>query len=397
MRSVCFLAFLVHMTCSAQLFQWTQLSSFPGTARDDASAFTIANTIFVGTGRELGFGLTADWYAFDMVGQEWTAIAPLPASGRQYCSTFSDGTYGYVFGGVDANGPMSELWRYDPELDAWEAMSSLPASGRYATVAFDNGMVCTGLLNGGIPTNECWQYDVPGNAWTPRASVPGEARHRASGSGSRVEIIGGADAEGNALSDGYTYDALVDEWSPITSLPAARIGADAVYDAGLDMTYVVGGASSSTEFHADAWVSTGTEWAAIASFSGGPRRGGVIAFGTGDSPSLRQVYYGTGVDATQRHADWWVYTNVVESIPERTATRVASYPYPSIGVVRIDLPFSSSATSFTVYDIAGSIHASGTLPSNGMLDLASLATGGYIIRITRDQHIFYCRSSIIRP
>jgi N-acetylneuraminic acid mutarotase len=44
---------------------WQQLPDFPGTARDDAAAFSIGNRIHVGTGMEVGWGLTNDWWCFD--------------------------------------------------------------------------------------------------------------------------------------------------------------------------------------------------------------------------------------------------------------------------------------------------------------------------------------------
>lgn len=380
----------------AQAQTWSRLPDFPGTARDDASAFTIGNTVFVGTGREVSFGLTNDWYAFDMLGQSWTPIATLPASGRQYCSAFSDVTYGYLFGGVDADGPLNELWRYDPLLDEWAEMSPLPAAGRFATVAFNNGMVCTGLLNGDIATNECWQYNPNGDTWTLRASVPGPARHRASGSGAIPQVIGGADAAGNALSDSYRYDPTTAVWAPISILPAPRLGADAVYDLGMDMTYIVGGASSPTALHADAWTHSGNDWDPIMPFAGGPRRGGVIGFGTPETPSLRQVYYGTGVDAIQRYSDWWVYTDVVEGMSDWGHIRLNTYPNPSTGLIRIERPHQAML-QYKVNDMVGRTVTSGMLLPEQELDLSNLDPGDYTVRISDGANHYSARTSIIRP
>src|SRR5262245_53893716 len=83
---------------------WTQLPDFPGTERDDATSFTLNGKIYVGTGMEVGWGLTNDWWCFDTSTETWTPIAALPATPRQYCTGFTVADTGYVFGGIDGNG-----------------------------------------------------------------------------------------------------------------------------------------------------------------------------------------------------------------------------------------------------------------------------------------------------
>lgn len=395
MRSV-LISLLLLSQVHAQYFEWAALQPFPGTARDDASAFSIGSKVFVGTGRDVSFALTNDWYAFDVGASSWSAIAALPASGRQYCSTFTDGTFGYLFGGVDATGPLSELWRYDPSGDSWQQMTSLPDDGRYATVAFENGMVCTGLLNGGIPTNECWQYSTAADTWSQRATVPGVARHRACGSGSLVSVFGGADAENNALADGFTYNATNDSWTPTAALPAPRIGADAVYDPVFEKSYVVGGATTTTEFHNDAWAGEVGGWNAIAPFSGGPRRGAVMAFVEAPlAPTLRYVFYGTGVDATQRYADWWVYTILTESVQERAEIDLRIYPNPTTGLITFNLPAAEADLRLRIYDMTGRDVSEDIDRIGDVLDLSRLKAGQFSIRIISPQRNYHGRISLI--
>src|SRR5262245_31139986 len=138
---------------------WTQLPDFPGTARDDAASFTIGSKIYVGTGMEVGWGLTNDWWCFDTQTDSWTSIAALPSTPRQYAAAFTVADTGYVFGGVDANGALNELWAYRPDQNAWEQRSSMPAEARYACVAVEGwsyGIVATGMLASGSPTSEAW-------------------------------------------------------------------------------------------------------------------------------------------------------------------------------------------------------------------------------------------------
>ncbi|MBS1938633.1 MAG: hypothetical protein JSS84_12580, partial [Bacteroidetes bacterium] len=97
MRPLLPIVLLIGTTASAQT--WQQLPDFPGTARDDAASFTIGSKIYVGTGMEVGWGLTNDWWCFDAATDTWSAIASMPASQRQYCAAFTVNDTGYVFGG----------------------------------------------------------------------------------------------------------------------------------------------------------------------------------------------------------------------------------------------------------------------------------------------------------
>lgn len=392
MRSIAAAFFLGSVICNAQFFEWTPLPPFPGTARDDASSFTIGNTVHVGTGRDVVFALTNDWYAFDMIEETWVPMAAMPASGRQYCAAFSDGTYGYVFGGVDAEGPLNELWRYDQVQDSWTAMAPLPAPGRYAAVAFNNGVVCTGLLAGGVATNECWKYDATTNSWSAIAPVPGPARHRAAGSGNQVFVIGGRSGDGAVLDDVHHYDTASDSWSTsASSLPAVRFGADAVFDDAVGSIHVIAGASSDSEFHADCW--SGEPWSPIAPFAGGPRRGGVIAYGE-TSPFTQSIYYGTGVDDTQRYADWWVYRNISEGIQERGLEVVRIHPNPSTGLIHIELGGVKARLPYRIHDITGRIIAEGIHTPSETLDLSSRPSGIYHIVLRDRERILHGRSII---
>src|SRR5690606_1528968 len=60
-----------------------QLPDFPGTARDDATAFSIGGKVYVGTGMEVGWGLTNDWWCYDAGTGNWEAMPAMPASPRQ--------------------------------------------------------------------------------------------------------------------------------------------------------------------------------------------------------------------------------------------------------------------------------------------------------------------------
>ena len=67
-------------------WQWEQLPDFPGTPRDDAAAFSIGCHTYVGTGMQVGWSLTNDWWRYDNWNQLWEAAPALPATPRQYCT-----------------------------------------------------------------------------------------------------------------------------------------------------------------------------------------------------------------------------------------------------------------------------------------------------------------------
>ena len=129
MRWTTIVSILISGSCIAQ---WTQLTDLPGTARDDAASFAIDGRIYVGTGREVGFGYTNDWFCYEPSTESWSTISSMPTEGRQYCTTFTIADTGYVFGGTGPGGANNELWAYHPETDIWEQKASLPGEGRFA-------------------------------------------------------------------------------------------------------------------------------------------------------------------------------------------------------------------------------------------------------------------------
>ncbi len=359
---------------------WVQLADFPGTARDDAAAFSIGTKVYVGTGREVGFGLTNDWHAFDVIGNSWAPVSALPASGRQYCAAFTIGDKGYLFGGMDDGGPLNELWEYDPASDAWTQRASLPATGRHACAAFATsaGYITTGILDGASPTVETWRYDPNTDLWAQVASFPGVARHRATGLIAQIPIVvGGADEQAVALADGYKYDEQLDAWTPIAPLPAARFwSSSAEY-------LVVGGATSFVQEHDDAWLyeNFADNWTSVTvpPFAGGPRRGGVAAqvtfFG------LTGWFYGLGAHASDRYRDWWKLSLPV-GIHEYPDDLPQVLPNPAHEHLMIQPPGHWGSMAYTIHDGLGRMVLEGRATGGTTIDIAALRPGRYIIVLT---------------
>jgi hypothetical protein len=379
------------LACPGALAQWAwvQLPDFPGTARDDAASFTIGDKIYVGTGMEVGWGLTNDWYCYDTNTAIWSAIAPMPDTPRQYAVGFTIEDKGYLFGGLGANGALNDLWCYDPMLDTWIEKAPLPGEGRYACVAADdgwNGQIATGMLSSGMPTNEHWLYNASMDAWFAAAPAPGPARHRASSfTNSSFMVIGGADAQGNALADVWKYDVLfpTGEWVPGPALPAPRYGAKGVPFWDL----LIGGASGANTFHEDVWrlVANSTEWEVFPGFEGGPRRGGTTGYKAGPIVNGPGGYFGTGLtNELQRRADWWLLEPPV-GMPEVALNSALLYPNPATDHVRPELPIHWPYAECVVRDALGRHVLEQVVLQGSSLDVGGLPAGRYEVLVSHGE------------
>lgn len=379
MRSTTLLAAVLPLLASGQT--WIAQPDFPGTARDDAASFVIGTSIHVGTGMEVGWGLTADWWRFNVSTGSWSSMASLPAAPRQYCTAFTLNEKGFLFGGSDGTNLLNELWMYDPTSDSWEQRASLPAAGRRACVSFagfnGKGYIATGLLTDGQPTSEVWCYDPDTDSWEARAPFPGSARHRACAFTTQaVIVVGGADADDTPLSDGHRYDEFSDTWVPIAPLPEARFWSAA------SEGYVVGGSSSVTQEHADAWYHEYflESWTAVPvpDFAGGSRRGGVaqgITFF-----ELGGLYFGLGLGEGQRHKDWWKL-DLGMAVTEQEGARPVLAPNPTDAFLRIQGNARIRNTTYRIMDATGRTVRTGTTPSDGSIDVRSIAPGRYVLAV----------------
>lgn len=363
---------------------WTQLPDFPGTARDDAASFTIDARIFVGTGMEVGWGLTNDWYVYDASTEVWASIAPLPATPRQYCSTFVIDGKGYLFGGLDGSGALNELWEYDPSLDLWTERSPLPGLGRYASVGFntdcfwpiDSAFIATGMVEGGSPTSEFWKYSASTDSWTQLPNIPGIPRHRSCGHSMNCmfDLIGGADSAFNALSEVLRYDPWSGVWDTLPPLPDPR------FEARSGPAVVLGGASSLSTINDNVWVlpSGSPAWNDLAPLPFGTRRGGVVGWAMVGFGGM--FFYGTGLDnSLVRHSDWWMSWSV-SGLSENDGNPLELHPNPgTTSFTLAGLP--PDARELIATDAQGRIVQRAALPLNRTVDTRDWSSGSYLITV----------------
>ncbi|MFZ1688670.1 MAG: kelch repeat-containing protein [Flavobacteriales bacterium] len=362
---------------------WTQLPDFPGTARDDAATFALDEDIYVGTGMEVGWALTTDWWRYSAFSGQWSSVASLPASGRQYCTAFGELDKGYLFGGLDSSGALNELWEYDDGTDTWTQLPSLPGPGRYAGVGWINSgtaYIATGMMDGNVPTKEFWSYDTGLQQWTQLDDVPGPSRHRAMCFGNGY-VAGGADSSWQALEDAYYYSGFIGaQWAQISPLPQPRYGAG-----GSSGSYhIICGASGAPTLHDEAWQYL-SFWDPVPAFPGGGRRGGVCSAFFGLSG---EVFFGLGLDdSLVRHDDWWSI-QYAGGISDVVSMPLTVHPNPGTDVLTID-PCVEAPLHLRIHDIGARTFHQSVIAGSTSLDPTNWASGVYVIEAEDEQGLRY--------
>jgi hypothetical protein len=366
------------MTGVVSAQEWSPLPDFPGQPRDDAAAFVIGTDIYVGTGMDVGFNLTNDWYRFNTVDQSWTPIATLPGNGRQYAAAVTWNGTGYVLGGTTGAGATNEVWTYEPNVGAWQQQPPLPTPVLAAI-----GNVCQGQVHviGGIATDgtvaEVHQiFDPYTSIWTA-APAPPVSVHRAASFviGSTMHVVGGATGSFEDLDQHLAYDAASGQWSARAALPEGRYASDGVTVHGGGV--LIGGvdAGPPVTVQADVWRYDpwADSWSALPALPAGPRRGAVLVEVAG------RLYFGTGSDATQRYRDWWTL-EVPVGIAEQGTQWADPYPVPTSGVLYLYGTLGPGDHTLRLLNCSGQEVVRWSAQER-MIDISALATGLYVLRI----------------
>lgn len=387
MRRFTFLLLQLPISVIAQT--WTQLPDFPGIARDDAASFVIGDHIYVGTGMEVSFALTNDWWGFSSATMTWAPVALLPSTPRQHCSTFVINGNGYLFGGVDGNGYLNQLWSYEPAMDQWTQRTSLPDVGRMSCVGFsinNIGYIATGRYGPDTAiTNELWSYDAVLDEWAQHASLPG--RRRLLGAAFAIGGFGyvetGQDSLAQGMSESWRYDPVGDSWSATSSFPGTpRFGATGLSAEGNLGIVACGTQTYSSPYLDDVWIyePLGDFWSTIAAFPGGSRKGASGGFvqGTG-------IFLGIGSDLIQRYTDWYMFTGPL-GIENHAAPNAPSLLSSVVDDrVTVLLPNYWLDVRADVFDASGRVCSSFACTSRSTeFNTGALHEGSYFLRVRSD-------------
>jgi hypothetical protein len=204
---------------------WTQKANFGGAGRYAATAFTIGNKAYIGTGYNATDGNKKDFWEYDPASDSWIQKADFSGTARRSAAGFSIGSAGYIGTGYDGINFTNDFWAYNPATDSWMQQANYGGSVTWTAVGFsigEQGYIGTGESY----TKSFWAYTpgtssctIPANlsatnitpssaslSWDAAAgSIKYKIRYKASGSG--VWIIK------NSSGASLTVDGL----SPITT------------------------------------------------------------------------------------------------------------------------------------------------------------------------------------
>jgi N-acetylneuraminic acid mutarotase len=173
--------------------EWTQLSSFGGTARYNSVAFAIGSKAFVGTGYD-GDKHNGDFWEYNVAEDTWNEIASFPGEKIEAGFSFVIGSKGYVAGGRNNGLYSTNFWEFDAETKKWTSRTPDDDEGYYdeftdavmrhdavALTIGDYVYVIGGYSSDGVVENAVYEFDPSTNAWDDRTSFEGAARQQAIG------------------------------------------------------------------------------------------------------------------------------------------------------------------------------------------------------------------------
>lgn len=365
---------------------WEELSPFPGAPRDDGASFVIGDKAYCGTGRNAGFAVTSDFFVFDGSSGQWASVTPMPASTeRQYAVGFEYGNYGYIFGGIDAQGGyLSDLWGYNPVTNDWADLGNAPFEGRSGMQAFvvqDTVYIVGGRTATSSAINEVWAYSFFSGQWEQKSDLPGDGIWRGFGcSYMNTGIVGfGVDSTDTRRGEIYFYHADTDSWEEITQLNATprSYPATAIRD---DRLFVYGGEPGSGGYSNDfEYINlTDSTWHSLTSFPSTARRG-AMAFVLNDD-----FYLTTGITTTERLNETWVARSVLE-VP--FFDWLEEFTWVSDGMLHCHLKWNSCK----LLDVSGRDIELVQI-SEGIFRIPNdLATGAYMVYMFNDTDYFSSR------
>lgn len=224
----------------------------------------------------------------------WTATpSPNVPAGRNEATVTTDGTYVYVWGGIDdASGfPVGGI--YSPSEDKWFIfpVAGAPPANRYRHTAIFDGTrtVVWGGYDNAAYLGTGSRYNNTTSTWAATTNVGApsiRSWHTAVWSGTRMLIWGGFDnvtAPNGLLATGGSYDPAGDAWTAITNVgaPAARARHTAVWT-GTEMLIWGGiGAGGLAINTGGAYLESGPSWTALSTVNAPAGRVGHTAIWTG--------------------------------------------------------------------------------------------------------------------
>lgn len=202
---------------------WTEMTSFPGTPRYDATCFVLGHKVYVIGGSVSGPPYLNEVWVYDTHKNTWTQLNIFPGGKLEGIVTLSIGKYGYAGCGWDGINYFNSFWQYDSTNDTWASTASYPISfsdGPAAFVIRDKAYSCTG----GNPTmlSEGYAYNSAIGTWTPFTNMDSIGIERGFSADFSINnygyICAGKNNNGNYLNDLWQYYPCSDTLQSVINL-----------------------------------------------------------------------------------------------------------------------------------------------------------------------------------
>jgi len=367
---------------------WNQLSNFPGTQRDDGVTFVINDIAYCGTGLEVGWNTTKDFFAFNLNTETWIQVSSLPnGKERQYACAFSYANAGYIFGGIKSN-VLNDLWRYDQANNSWTEMTPKPGlglSGASCFVISDKAYFIGGANQLTNASKEVWCYDISQDTWQKKVDFPNNGLWRASAicCNGKGYLIFGRDSLGNYNDKLYEYSDSLDTWTIINTyyglgrIYASLVTAESnlILFGGVDSLNNYSNTLEYFDFSMNAWVPKNP-------LPSQGRKGG-MCFTNYDN-----LYYTTGIDSTDtRLNQTWKVTNPTSLKVNYSYKNAQLFTNPFHNEIRLK---TTNVSEIYIYDVNGKLIERDTLKKEHVIDSKNISNGIYILKIQEyNQYYFF--------
>lgn len=207
-------------------------STYPGTPAYTTCSFTANSKAYIG----IGFPLTNEIWEFNPSTNTWASKASFPGTQRQNASAFGINGLGFIGGGAyDPVIAYDDLWSYNPITNMWDSLTTIPGGGRFAALEFTlNNKIYIGCGNNYIAyLKDLWSYDTFSNIWTQEDDFGGVARYSTS-----AFSIGNTAYAGSGKAIGFLNDYW--EFSQSTGLENISNGSNIFLNPTSDILFIKG-------------------------------------------------------------------------------------------------------------------------------------------------------------
>lgn len=298
---------------------WVRMSDFDGLARGETSGFTIGNKGYLACGFDGSKNneRMSDLWEYDMEMDAWMQKADFPGSARSKATAFSIGDKGYLGTGYNYTTEggevyLNDFWEYDPASNTWTQKADFLGSARYDAVSFS--VLGKGYIGAGYDGNylkDFYAYEPSSNSWQQIVSIGGTKRQGASSFViDDVAYICCGQNNGEYVYDFWKYDPASGTWTQLRDISNTS---DEEYDDDYSTitrlhanTFVIDGSAYLTCGESGSIVSSTWKyypatdlWEEVHEFKGSARTE-AVAFSNGE-----RGFVATGKSGTTRFDDIW--------------------------------------------------------------------------------------------